>query len=124
MADINNLLPGDAVRWHLKNEIVEATVASKSKALVCIHVEIKGELRKRWVQPKALRLVWGGRKKLERDAARFHAAQDFVRAYSVGPQRLREVFEREKAAGNVAFDYGELELRIIAYEQQMKGKTL
>jgi len=39
----------------------------------------------------------------------------FARAYSVGPKRLREVFEREKAAGNVNCDYEELEAR-IAYE--------
>lgn len=118
MADINNLLPGDAVRWHLKNEIIEAKVAGKSKALVCIEVEVKGETVKRWVSPKALRLVWGGKKKLEREAAKWNAAQDFIKAYSVGPQRLREVFEREKAAGNIKFDYGELEARVIAYEQK------
>jgi len=130
MADINNLLPGDAVRWVLKNEIVPATVAGKSKALVCIEFEAKGETAKRWVSPKVLRLVWGGKKKLEREANAFQAAHDFVKAYSVGPKRLREVFEREKAAGRIKFDYGEIEARVIAYEQQfprlkelLKGKN-
>lgn len=130
MADLKNLLRGDSVRWVLKNELVYATVKEISEAQVLIEFEGIGGKQTRWVPAKALRLIYGGKKRLKREAAQWRAAEDFVKAYSVGPQKLREVFEREKAAGNVSFDYGEMELAVLAYEEkfprlkELKGKNL
>lgn len=94
MANLENLLPGDAVRWVLTNELVEARVATKSKALVCIEFEAKGETVRRWVHPKKLRLVWGGKKKLERECRAQLARSDLALAYNVGPGRVREVLKK------------------------------
>ena len=130
MADLNNLLPGDSVLWSFGNQSIPATVVSKGKAMVCIEFQDGQNKVKRWVGPKSLQLIYGGKKMSQRRVDAWQAALDFTRAFSVGPKRLREVFDREKAAGRINFDYGEIEARVIAYEQQfprlkelMKGKT-
>lgn len=91
MADLNNLLPGDEVLWILKNEIVNAKVLYKKKLMVCIEVQVKGMTESRFVNPKTLRLIYGGKKRLERDAAKVKLEQDMAKGLLIGPQRLREL---------------------------------
>ncbi len=126
MADIENLLPGDHVVLVFLNETMPARVIQKNKRLVMVEVERdKGQVFK-WVSPKKLRLIKGGKRQLEKQANTMQAAIDFARAYSVGPKRLREVFEREKAAGNITMDFEQLELQLAhVYGQTfLKGKKI
>jgi hypothetical protein len=64
MADRENLLPGDAVDWVRGDELINATVLYKGPKLIGIKVERDGASFLRHVAPEALRLRYGGKKRL------------------------------------------------------------
>lgn len=121
MANFESLHIGDPVLWNVGKEAVLATIVRKTEAgFVAIKVQREGKEYLRYVGPKSLRAFGNHKRSAEKRAENeLQEAMEFVRAYNVGPQRLREVFDREKEAGRINWDFGQMELRLEAYRERL-----
>lgn len=75
MADFSNLIPGDEVDWirklRLSDELVRAVVWGKTAQKVIIRFHHKGLILTKYVDAADLRLIHGGKKRLEREVMKF-----------------------------------------------------